>query len=116
MIDGGVFANNPAMCALAAARRLYPEARRFLVVSLGTGGLQRPIPYSKAKDWGLVGWLRPLLSVIFDASSDTVCYQLDEEVGEENNFRFDIALGERAGDPEAVNDDFDDASPGNLRT
>jgi uncharacterized protein len=44
MIDGGVFANNPSMCALVSAYRLFPEAKNFIVVSLGTGSLERPIP------------------------------------------------------------------------
>ena len=77
-IDGGVFANNPALCAYAAARRLYPKADSYLIVSLGTGQLERPIPLGRAKDWGLVGWARPLLGVIFDGVSDTVEYQLDQ--------------------------------------
>lgn len=52
LIDGGVFANNPAMCALASARVVYPKATGYLVVSLGTGETQRRIPYGDAKDWG----------------------------------------------------------------
>jgi uncharacterized protein len=45
MIDGGVFANNPAMCALVSAYKVFPHAKGFMLVSLGTGSLQRPIPY-----------------------------------------------------------------------
>src|SRR5215218_460905 len=52
MIDGGVFANNPAMCALVAAWRRYGHEHRYVVVSLGTGFLQRPIPLASAKSWG----------------------------------------------------------------
>ena len=35
LIDGGVFANNPAACALVEAKTTHPEAGGFLVVSLG---------------------------------------------------------------------------------
>ena len=37
LVDGGVFAANPALCAYAQARKMYPAEEQFLVVSLGTG-------------------------------------------------------------------------------
>lgn len=107
LVDGGVFANNPAMCAVASARALYPKARRYLIVSLGTGQAQRPIPYEHARDWGLIGWARPILSVIFDGVSDTVDYQLAQEFPRGyHRFQTDLSEG--------VNDDMDDASAHNL--
>jgi len=63
------------------------------VVSLGTGSLERPIPYNDAKDWGLVHWARPILNVLMDGNADTTCYQLDQVLGE-SHYRFDISLGE----------------------
>jgi hypothetical protein len=115
MIDGGVFANNPAMCALVAAYKLFPDAKNFMIVSLGTGSLERPIPYSEAKDWGLVHWARPILNVLFDGSGDTICYEIEQMPGV-TQYRFDISLGINAKrDPNAVNEDFDDASPDNIR-
>ncbi|WP_163988910.1 patatin-like phospholipase family protein [Pyxidicoccus caerfyrddinensis] len=114
MIDGGVFANNPALCALASAYKLWGRKHSYVVVSLGTGQLQRPMSHANAKDWGVFEWLRPLMSVLFDASSDTVHYQLDELLGS-SHFRFDIPLGADPNDEKAVNDDFDDASPPNIR-
>ncbi len=114
LVDGGVFANNPAMCAMASARVLYPDATRFLLVSLGTGELERPIPYEDARDWGLLGWARPLLNVIFDGVSDTVDYQLRQEL-ESDYFRFQVDLRPRPGEEDAPNDDMDDASRDNLR-
>jgi uncharacterized protein len=116
MIDGGVFANNPAMCALAAAYKLFPDARKFMIVSLGTAGsLERPIPYDEAKNWGLVHWARPVLNVLFDGNSDTVCYEVGQMPGV-TQYRFDISLGIGLRlDPNAVDEDFDDASPDNIR-
>jgi patatin-like phospholipase/acyl hydrolase len=114
MIDGGVFANNPAMCALAAAYQRYGINKDYVVVSLGTGFLQRPIPLREAKGWGLAGWARPILSVLMDGSADTVAYQLDQIPGTQH-FRFDIPLGVEQGDRHGVNDDFDDASPANIQ-
>jgi patatin-like phospholipase/acyl hydrolase len=77
LIDGGVFANNPAMCGYAEALSLWP-GQDYLVVSLGTGQLTRPIPYDTARDWGLAGWAQNILSVIFDGVQDTVDYQLSQ--------------------------------------
>ncbi len=56
-VDGGLFANNPALCALVAAYKLYGDDRRYVLVSLGTGSLERPIPYDQAKGWGDLHWL-----------------------------------------------------------
>ncbi len=114
LVDGGVFANNPAMCAYAAARRLYPNADEYLVVSLGTGQLERPIPLDDAKDWGLLGWARPILDVIFDGVSDTVEYQLQQFAPQVRQYRFQVPLGRDQKGANCANDDLDDASPVNL--
>lgn len=113
LIDGGVFANNPAMCAFVEAKSNYPHEDDFLVVSLGTGELTRPLPYEKAKDWGLAAWAKPLLSVIFDGVSGTVDYQLKRLLppgkdGIRRYYRFQARL-------DKPNDDLDDVSPGNIR-
>jgi patatin-like phospholipase/acyl hydrolase len=80
LVDGGVFANNPAMCAYAEARQALAGAGRgaddLLLVSLGTGLYTRPYRYEDAKGWGVAGWARPILDVIFDGVADTVDYQL----------------------------------------
>lgn len=75
LVDGGVFANNPAMCALAEARRESHDEQVFLV-SLGTGQVTRPIAYDKARHWGVARWAKPVLDVVFDGVSSTVDYQL----------------------------------------
>lgn len=115
LVDGGVFANNPAMCSLASARKLYPNRSRFLIVSLGTGETQRTIPYEDAKDWGLIGWARPLLYILFDGVSDAVHYQLSQEFKRQDYFRFQTDLSNDFDDENAPNDDMDDARPENIR-
>jgi len=114
LIDGGVFANNPAVCALASARKIYPQKNRFLIVSLGTGETMREIPYEKAKNWGLAGWARPLLYVLFDGVSDAVNYQLEQEFNGRDYFRFQAAINNNENDSNAPNDDMDDARPENI--
>lgn len=105
LIDGGVFANNPAMCAYVAARRLYPKADEYIVVSLGTGSLVKPVKYADATSFGLAGWLRPLLDIMFDGVASTTEYELSQ-LGI-SQYRFQTSL---AGASEAM----DDASPENL--
>jgi hypothetical protein len=68
--------------------------------------LTRPIRYAEAKDWGLVEWVLPILSVVFDGVSDAVDYQL-RQILEGNFFRFQTRL-------EIDNNDMDDASQRNL--
>jgi patatin-like phospholipase/acyl hydrolase len=78
LIDGGVFANNPALCAYVEAKTTFPDATDFLVVSLGTGELAQRLPYDEVKEWGIIQWAQPMLNVTFDGVSDTVDYQLRE--------------------------------------
>jgi hypothetical protein len=114
MVDGGVFANNPAMCALASARRLYRgHAARFLLVSLGTGSLERSIDADAAVKWGEVSWLHPILNILMDGNADTVCYEADQELGGDH-IRFEISTGTNPNDDAAVNEDFDCATPDNI--
>jgi patatin-like phospholipase/acyl hydrolase len=112
LIDGGVFANNPAACALVEARTTHLEADDFLVVSLGTGELNRPLPYDQTRDWGVVRWAMPLLDVVFDGVSRTVDYQLrqllpDAKGHRQRYYRFQTTLDGR-------NHRLDDASPANI--
>ena len=109
LVDGGVYANNPAMCAYVAARRLYPFADRYLIVSIGTGKLRKPFPYQKASDWGFVGWAQPLLSMMFDGSSDTIDYQLSQLAPEVSHFRYQVDL-EKA----KASDSMDNVTPENM--
>lgn len=112
LIDGGVYANNPAMCAYVEARTTYPDATDFIVVSLGTGELTARLPYDKVKNWGLLEWAQPILNVTFDGVSDTVHYQLQQLLAADSDpqryFRLQIRLPDRG-------DRMDDASPENIR-
>lgn len=91
LIDGGMFANNPSMCAYAEARTLkfskildrtdkpdYPNATEMVMISIGTGSQGEPYPYNKATKWGMVGWLRPLIDILMSGNSETVHYELDQ--------------------------------------
>jgi hypothetical protein len=107
LVDGGTFANNPAMCAYAEALRCEPDTE-VLIVSLGTGRITDSISYGTARHWGLICWARPLLSVMMDGSSAAIDYQLDELLGPDvGHFRFQTVLNH-------ASDSLDDASPANI--
>jgi patatin-like phospholipase/acyl hydrolase len=76
LVDGGVFVNNPSMAAYVEARRLYPDAARVVVVSVGTGDRQDAITYGQAKKWGLVGWAKQIVPVLMDSVSEAVDFEL----------------------------------------
>lgn len=112
LVDGGVFANNPAMCGYVEARSLHPEDE-ILVVSLGTGQLTRPIHYRDAKGWGLAMWAKPILNVVFDGVSDTVDHQMKilcgtGPDGEPRYYRFQTEL-------DVGSDDMDDVTATNIQ-
>jgi hypothetical protein len=77
MVDGGLFANNPALCAYAEARTMgCPTAKNMLILSLGTGDSSRQYDYDSAKDWGAIAWIRPVLDIMMSGVAETVDYQL----------------------------------------
>lgn len=115
-IDGALYANNPAMCAMAEARVLFPEADRFICISLGVGEFRSPLPYEKAKNWGLLSWAPPVIDCCMDGSADTTHYQLSNTFGPNVAYhRFQIDLHDKAAGPAAnPSDCIDDASPANI--
>lgn len=83
LIDGGVFANNPALCAYAEARKLNfgqnrnkPTAKDMAILSLSTGKVETAYYYKQVKDWGLVEWIKPLIDIMMSSGPETVDYQL----------------------------------------
>lgn len=106
LIDGGVYANNPGMCAYVDARSTAPR-EPLTLVSLGTGSTTRRIPYHKARGWGIAGWAKPLLDIVFDGVSNTVDYQL-KHLLPASYYRFQTNLDPRS-------DTMDNVSPDNLR-
>ena len=101
LIDGGVFAINPAVFAFTEAER-PPE----LLLSLGTGSHTRPLAYDDVKDWGKLEWAAPLIDVVFDGSADAVDAQLTRLAGD-RYVRLQTRLDQ-------ASDALDDASPENL--
>ena len=78
LVDGGVFANNPALCAYSEVRnaRKDPKAADMMIVSIGTGSQNRPYEYADAKNWGQIGWVRPVIDIMMAGASETTDYHL----------------------------------------
>jgi len=107
LIDGGIFANNPSMCAYAEAKRLWPT-EAILVVSMGTGSLNTPISSGTVKNAGLIKWAPHIFSAMMDGVQDAVDYQLDKSLLKKNYYRFQKELF-------GLNDAMDDASKKNVK-
>jgi len=107
LIDGGVFALNPAMCAYAELAAAGRRDEIDLVVSLGTGSHTRRLPFEDARGWGQIEWARPLIDVVFDGLAQTVDFELRSLLGPERYVRLQTRLTE-------ASDDLDDAGDRNL--
>ncbi len=113
MIDGGVFANNPTMCAIVEAHRLY-GTQKVLVVSIGTGSQPTRIDANAALTWNELQWLQPILTILMDGNSQTTRIEVDELL-DDNHWRFDISLATPTPQGEAVDAAMDNASPKNIK-
>lgn len=124
LIDGGVFANNPSLCAYAEVRSKFeklpgtderPRAKDMAILSLGTGYTEKKkLKYESAKKWGAAGWIRPLIDIMMSGVSETVDYQLRQifdTLGEEKRKQYLRVNGKLVG----ANYDLDDAGRKNLK-
>lgn len=87
LIDGGVYANNPALCAYAEARKIQfsglfdskpnqPKAKDMLLISIGTGTVKQEYHFDDLKNAGEISWVHPLIDILMSGNSETVNYQL----------------------------------------
>jgi patatin-like phospholipase/acyl hydrolase len=111
LLDGGVFAQNPAMCALVEARKVFPRAKKFTILSLGTGIPQRSYNYEQIKNWGFLEWVLPskgvpIASIMNRGQSETVDYQLTY-LPNVAYYRLDISL-------QGCSTTMDDAAPESI--
>lgn len=112
LIDGGVFASNPAMCAYMEARKLYPRAKEFVILSIGTGTNSKGYSFNDLQDWGYVEWLNPLkgaplIRIMLKGQSECVNNQLQNLPG--------VKLFRINGNLNGCSEDLDDASEQNLQ-
>jgi len=90
-VDGGVFANNPSMCAYAEGRKThfknwqdqndpskpFPTAKNMLLLSLGTGGGRPELGFtSDSHKWGMLDWAKKTPEIMMDGGLDMVNHQV----------------------------------------
>lgn len=80
LVDGGVYAGNPSMCALVEAIKIWPQEQinNFYMLSIGTGKALKPYHYNKTKHFGYLHWLHPILDILMASVSETVDYQIQQ--------------------------------------
>eukprot|EP01133_Synstelium_polycarpum_P015676 gene15676-18630_t len=80
-VDGGVYANNPSLCAVTSAISSGIKLQNVVVLSLSTGRdgkFVSPEQYGEG-DWGLAQWAPTLIDMLLDSNveiSDFQCAQL----------------------------------------
>ncbi len=118
LIDGGMFAGNPTLCALVEAGKTRFEAcdpptlSDVYVVSVGTGKERKHYDYEKAKNWGAIGWARPVIDILLSASAEVVDYQLQKQFQTAGCPDHYVRLEPELGKAKA---EMDDASDENIR-
>jgi uncharacterized protein len=102
VVDGGVFASNPALCAYAEVRQKFkpqgPNEERMdmFMLSIGTGSKKESYAYDKTRGWGKMGWVKPVLDIIDAINCGDYYYRINPDIGK-------------------ASIEMDDASPGNLK-
>lgn len=83
-VDGGIFANNPAMCALAQAmdkRNVVPQQLSDIrLFSIGTG--VRPFHLDGDESWGLAQWAPKLVDLLMDGVNEVADFQVKQLLAE----------------------------------
>jgi patatin-like phospholipase/acyl hydrolase len=77
-IDGGVAANDPAVCAFAEAILMAKPGDDFLLVSIGTGKYERPYTYQQLSGYRLWDWAGTILDILMDSQPQVANYQLEK--------------------------------------
>jgi uncharacterized protein len=111
LVDGGVFAANPTIAAIAEALKRQTDEpadlapHELFVVSLGTGFYEATYTPSRIRTWGAIAWIRPrgsepaLMRAMLDgqtASADHWAHMiLNHRKGEVPPARADIGRGPR---------------------
>jgi len=106
LVDGGVFAVNPSLCAYADVVGADRAGELELMLSLGTGEHTRAYTFEETRRWGQLEWARPLLGIVFDGVADTTEFEAGKLM-RDRYVRLQTELN-------IASDDLDDASAANL--
>ncbi|MBC8463382.1 MAG: patatin-like phospholipase family protein, partial [Deltaproteobacteria bacterium] len=117
LIDGGVVANNPTMCAICEARRVWTtiSLSQLRVLSVGTGFMTRKINGPSSQKWGGLQWMTKghILELLTDER--IVAYQAMTIIDKGRYIRVNSELSSQPGLPQAPDDAMDDVSKTNIK-
>jgi len=96
-VDGGVFANNPSVCAVVSAMAIFKDipTENVTVVSIGTG-VRKSDSESinrRIKEGGTIEWAFKIVDLLFDGAANVQEHQMNRLFTEgQNYFRFQCEL------------------------
>jgi uncharacterized protein len=105
-IDGGTFANNPAILAFCQGRELLGEESDIYMLSIGCGTANYAKRYKKFVDGGRIKWV-PRMVEIFLSGTDKVSNYIATKLLKKNYERIEVPINLK-------NNHLDDASESNI--
>ena len=113
LVDGGMVANDPTLCAYSEAITFKKVSgiKNMMILSLGTGKQLKPYAYSEVKDWGPIGWAKPAINIAVEGGPQMTAYHMESIASTVKGSKF-IRI-----QPDLYGADFalDNASPENLQ-
>ena len=81
LVDGGLFANNPTLCAYTEVNKIFESKRNLTVrdvkiLSLGTGHNDTIYKNDMIRKWGLIKWAKPSIDMMMSSSGKVTHYEL----------------------------------------
>lgn len=117
LIDGGVTANNPTLCAIAEARKAWPDQSLddIRILSVGTGSRTRKINGPESRKWGAIQWFTEghILDVLTDER--VVAYQAMTISRPGSYIRVNAEMKQQPGLKAGPDDAMDDISRKNIK-
>jgi len=80
LVDGGMVANDPTLCAYSEAIKFdsVKGIKDMVIVSLGTGKQLKSYSYSEIKDWGPLGWAKPSIDIALEGGPQMTAYHMTQ--------------------------------------
>jgi len=107
-VDGGVSANNPALCAIShAINHNLTDFKDISVLSIGTGETTEPYSFQEIEGWGLLQWAERIAPVFMGGQGSVtsqICEQImcllerTEGIKERRYLRLQFELNRKLGD------------------
>src|SRR5574343_944031 len=75
-VDGGTCAvTHPTISAIAEAKKLGRDLEKIKVLNIGTGVYKEIFDIEKAKSWGILKGIQPIVNILLSGSSQATVYQ-----------------------------------------